>query len=61
MPRIIIIFFLKVPLKVTDRISDFAFVSAAKSGKSRIKNLFLDSPKGTHHPASRASFCLFLY
>ena len=29
-------------------ISDFMFLSTAKSGKSRIKNPFLDSPKGTH-------------
>ena len=28
--------------------SDFTFLSTAKSGKSRIKNPFLDSPKGTH-------------
>ena len=34
--------------KVTNPISDFAFLSTAKSGKSRIKNPFLDSPKGTH-------------
>jgi len=34
--------------KVTDLISDFAFLLAAKSGKSRIKNPFLDSPKGPH-------------
>ena len=34
--------------KVTDSFSDFAFLSAAKSGKSRIKNLFLDSLKGAH-------------
>ena len=34
--------------KVTNPISDFTFLSTAKSGKSRIKNLFLDSPKGTH-------------
>ena len=27
-------------------ISDFAFLSTEKSGKSRIKNRFLDSPKG---------------
>ena len=39
--------------KVTNPISDFTFLSTAKSGKSRIKNPFLDSPKGTHpefHP-----------
>ena len=34
--------------KVTNPISDFTFLSTAKSGKSRIKNPFLDSPKGTH-------------
>ena len=34
--------------KVTDPISDFAFLSTAKSGKSRIKIPFLDSPKGAH-------------
>ena len=34
--------------KGIDPISDFPFLSAAKSGKSRIKNLFLDSPKETH-------------
>ena len=34
--------------KVTNPISDFTFLSTAKFGKSRIKNPFLDSPKGTH-------------
>ena len=34
--------------KVTNPISDFTFLSTAKSGKSRIQNPFLDSPKGTH-------------
>ena len=34
--------------KVTNPISDFTFLSTAKSGKSRIKNPFLNSPKGTH-------------
>ena len=34
--------------KVTNPISDFTFLSTAKSGKSRIKNPFFDSPKGTH-------------
>ena len=34
--------------KVTNPISDFTFLSTAKSGKSRIKNPFLDAPKGTH-------------
>ena len=33
--------------KVTNPISDFTFLSTAKSGKSRIKNPFLNSPKGT--------------
>ena len=31
--------------KVTNPISDFAFLSTAKSGKSRIKNPFLDQPR----------------
>ena len=34
--------------KVTNPISDFAFLLTTKSGKSRIKNPFLDSSKGTH-------------
>ena len=34
--------------KVTNPISDFTFLSTAKSRKSRIQNPFLDSPKGTH-------------
>ena len=34
--------------QVTNPISDFTFLSTAKSSKSRIKNPFLDSPKGTH-------------
>ena len=38
--------------KVTNPISDFAFLSTAKSGKSGIKNPFLDSPKGTHPKSS---------
>ena len=33
--------------KVTNPISDFTFLSTAKSGKSRIRNPFLDSLKGT--------------
>ena len=33
--------------KVTNPILDFTFLSTAKSGKSRLKNPFLDSPKGT--------------
>ena len=33
---------------VTDLILDFAFLSGAESGKSRIKNPFLDLSKGTH-------------
>ena len=32
----------------TNPISDFKFLSTAKSGKSRTENPFLDSPKGTH-------------
>ena len=34
--------------KVTYPISDFAFLLAPKSGKSRIKNPLLNSTKGTH-------------
>lgn len=34
--------------KVTDPISDLAFLSDAKPGKFRIKKPFLDSPKGKH-------------
>ena len=34
--------------KIANPISDFTFLSTAKSGKSRIKNPFLDSPKGKH-------------
>ena len=34
--------------RLQNPISDFTFLSTAKSGKSRIKNPFLDSPKGTH-------------
>ena len=34
--------------KVTNPISDSTFLSTARSGKSRIKNPFLDSSKGTH-------------
>ena len=34
--------------KVTNPISDFTFLSIAKSSKSAIKNPFLDSPKGKH-------------
>ena len=34
--------------KVTNPISEFTFLSTAKSGKSKIKNPFLYSPKGTH-------------
>ena len=33
--------------RVTNPISDFTFLSTAKSGKSRIRNPFLDSLKGT--------------
>ena len=39
--------------KVTNPISDFTFLSTAKSGKSMIKNPFLDSPKGTHPQMNR--------
>ena len=42
--------------KVTNPISDFTFLSTAKSGKSRIKNPFLDSPKGTHPKVPREHF-----
>ena len=45
--------------KVTNPISDFTFLSTAKSGKSRIKNPFLDSPKGTH-PKSLLTSCLLI-
>ena len=34
--------------KVTDPSSDFAFLLVTKLCKSRIKNLLLDLPKGTH-------------
>ena len=34
--------------KVTNPISDFTFLSTSKSGKARIKNLFLDSQTGTY-------------
>ena len=34
--------------KVTNPISHFTFLSTTKSGKSKIKNRFLDSPKGTN-------------
>ena len=49
--------------KVTNPISDFTFLSTAKSGKSRIQNPFLDSPKGTHprlhfFQLDREFFCL---
>ena len=40
--------------KVTNPISDFTFLSTAKFGKSRIKNPFLDSPKGTHPNLARS-------
>ena len=41
--------------------SNFGFhvLSTAKSGKSRIKNPFLDSPKGTH-PKSLLTSCLLI-
>ena len=42
--------------KVTNPISDFTFLSTAKSGKSRIKNPFLDSLKGTHPKKSKSGF-----
>ena len=38
--------------KVTNPNSDFTFLSTAKSGKSKIKNPFLDSPKGTRPKCS---------
>ena len=38
--------------KVTNPILDFTFLSTTTSGKSRIKNPFLDSPKGTHSRTS---------
>ena len=44
--------------KVTNPISDFTFLSTAKSGKSRINNPFLDSLKGTH-PKTLVCLCIF--
>ena len=38
----------RLPIKVTNPVSDFTFLSSSKSVKSRIKNPFLDAPKGTH-------------
>ena len=46
--------------KVTNPISDFTFLSTAKSGKSRIKNPFLDSPKGTH-PWCLLASCVVIF